>query len=425
MTPTVSSTQQGDTSIAPDSLQQQAEHYISTPVQANHFQSAATQRPPGTDVSPATATRTWASRIATAPAPATSTTPTSGAVTNDMPTNLLSQNGVQVLAQQGRGVSPRHATAVLLPGISSAQTADDCTAPALLASQSAVSQDGTPPQAAAEAVPNSSGDATAPIMQMMDPQLDVNSHPLLANDMPLPKAMAPMQDAPAMYPTQDVSLTTASQPSAQHTLQLQQAVFTAEHREKRRTAESSLATVQPQDASPIAGTPPAELAVGRSTGTMATATAQAATRTDAPLTAERLVQQVVSHAQVHLKGSQHEILVRLDPPELGAIHLKVTTEAGGQMVAHLEAATPMVRDLLDARLGELRQSLADAGINVNQCTVSLDMQASQQGRHSGQPGQGHTGQATMAQQPLHDTMPEEPVLHAVTARSQGAVDYFA
>jgi flagellar hook-length control protein FliK len=101
----------------------------------------------------------------------------------------------------------------------------------------------------------------------------------------------------------------------------------------------------------------------------------ASVQTAHPVEPQHVMTQVVSAARLTInQNGQQEMTVRLDPPELGTIHLKVATQANGEMVARIETPNPVVRDMLDSRLAELRQSLFDSGIRVDRCTVALDMQ---------------------------------------------------
>jgi flagellar hook-length control protein FliK len=63
-----------------------------------------------------------------------------------------------------------------------------------------------------------------------------------------------------------------------------------------------------------------------------------------------------------------EIRLRLRPPELGAIHLRVKTE-DGVLAARVETETPQARSLLTERLPELRERLAEMNIRLERFDV--------------------------------------------------------
>jgi len=101
---------------------------------------------------------------------------------------------------------------------------------------------------------------------------------------------------------------------------------------------------------------------------------------------QRMIDQIVTAVRMEVSSHRRELIVRLDPPQLGVIHVRVSSEAGGAMAVRVETAHPWLRDLLDINLPELRRSFADAGINVDQCGVSLHMDA-----HPGQSQFNETG----------------------------------
>ncbi len=143
--------------------------------------------------------------------------------------------------------------------------------------------------------------------------------------------------------------------------------------------------------------------------------------------ARQVIEQIIRDVRHQGGDTRQEVTVRLDPPELGVIHLKVTTNAGGEVVAQIETANPQVRDLLDARLTELRRALGDAGVQVGQCSVSLNMQTSgghgQAGMAHGQPGWPAPQPPLAAPPPTPEPAPE-PVYRPIRT-PEGAVDYFA
>ena len=136
--------------------------------------------------------------------------------------------------------------------------------------------------------------------------------------------------------------------------------------------------------------------------------------------------QIADAARTQLKGDRKELTIVLDPPELGAIHIKVSTR-GGEVLATIQTVHHAVREILDARLPELRQTLADAGLRLDQCTVSMQTQA-EQGRHQ----QAHREQPYMWTPPRPNSPPTQPATpqaettpHPALRVSQQLVDYLA
>ncbi len=83
-----------------------------------------------------------------------------------------------------------------------------------------------------------------------------------------------------------------------------------------------------------------------------------------------IVHQIVRAARMHISDSSADITLRLDPPNLGIVHLNVAAERG-VMTANLKVATEAVRQALEADLSVLRESLADAGIHVDAISVTV------------------------------------------------------
>ncbi|MDI6826899.1 MAG: flagellar hook-length control protein FliK [Armatimonadota bacterium] len=129
--------------------------------------------------------------------------------------------------------------------------------------------------------------------------------------------------------------------------------------------------------------------VGRSTGNLPP---EVALRT-------HIVHQIVRAARMHISDSSADITLRLDPPNLGIVHLNVAAERG-VMTANLKVATEAVKQALEADLSMLRESLADAGIHVDAISVTVgddltpswDWQAGEHANaksHNAQPNGNH------------------------------------
>lgn len=81
-----------------------------------------------------------------------------------------------------------------------------------------------------------------------------------------------------------------------------------------------------------------------------------------------VINQIVKNAQIIVKGDKKEIKIHLDPPSLGSIHMKVTMESNSMKVTAI-ADTPYVKEVIESNLNELKRSLADSGIKVEQFSV--------------------------------------------------------
>lgn len=76
------------------------------------------------------------------------------------------------------------------------------------------------------------------------------------------------------------------------------------------------------------------------------------------------------HFKLAVQGGKGEVKIQLHPAELGRIDLRLTVE-GGSLSARFLVQSGEVRQVLEANLGQLRQSLADQGVNVDLLNVSV------------------------------------------------------
>jgi len=110
-----------------------------------------------------------------------------------------------------------------------------------------------------------------------------------------------------------------------------------------------------------------------------------------------ILERVTAEIRAHNSGVRQEVQLRLDPPSLGTLHITIGSGSDGAITAVIETTTVAVHDLLQAHLPELRQQLADGGISVGQCLVTL--QDRSHGQHmpsDKRPARGRTAPATIA-----------------------------
>jgi flagellar hook-length control protein FliK len=65
--------------------------------------------------------------------------------------------------------------------------------------------------------------------------------------------------------------------------------------------------------------------------------------------------------------------IRLDPPELGHVEVRLSIDATGKASAHLTADQPQTLDLLRKDSTSLTQALRDAGLNVSQDGLNFSL----------------------------------------------------
>jgi flagellar hook-length control protein FliK len=95
--------------------------------------------------------------------------------------------------------------------------------------------------------------------------------------------------------------------------------------------------------------------------------------------------QVVKHVALQVKGEMSEMKIRLDPPSLGEMQVTIRVDEG-RMHAQIDVSQPTVRVALETGVPQLRQTLADQGIEVHRIEVCAS--GSSMSRESGE-GHGH------------------------------------
>ena len=127
-------------------------------------------------------------------------------------------------------------------------------------------------------------------------------------------------------------------------------------------------------------------------------------------------------------GSQTAEL-HLNPPELGPLKVTLTLN-DNQAQAMFVSAHQAVRSALEAALPQLRNSLADSGINLGHTSVSADTQQQQQqsafaqnqGGQQGAPSHFQRSAAAAERNPL---MERNAIAAALSKNGNGKVDIFA
>jgi flagellar hook-length control protein FliK len=89
-------------------------------------------------------------------------------------------------------------------------------------------------------------------------------------------------------------------------------------------------------------------------------------------------------ARVMSGAKQFEI--RLDPPELGRVDVRLSIDANGKTQAHMTADQPQTLALLQKDAPSLTQALRDAGLDVSQGGLNFSLRG--QDRQNGDGGNG-------------------------------------
>jgi flagellar hook-length control protein FliK len=78
--------------------------------------------------------------------------------------------------------------------------------------------------------------------------------------------------------------------------------------------------------------------------------------------------------------------IRLDPPELGRVDVRLSIDAAGKASAHLTADQPQTLDLLQKDSTSLTRALRDAGLDVSQDGLNFSLRQQANGQDGGNAG---------------------------------------
>lgn len=108
----------------------------------------------------------------------------------------------------------------------------------------------------------------------------------------------------------------------------------------------------------------------------------AKTRTDAASPAEadrespevhqRVIDQIVKEVRLVKLQDGSDLMVRLQPPELGSLRIHLVSDAQG-VTSQIEASNPQVKSLLQAHMPILMDALSSAGVRMDSVSVTAAM----------------------------------------------------
>jgi flagellar hook-length control protein FliK len=96
----------------------------------------------------------------------------------------------------------------------------------------------------------------------------------------------------------------------------------------------------------------------------------------------------VSIAARSMSGAK-QFDIRLDPPELGRVEVRLSIDASGKTQAHMTADQPQTLELLQKDAPSLTRALRDAGLDVSQSGLNFSLKG--QGQNQGQNQGGNSG----------------------------------
>lgn len=126
------------------------------------------------------------------------------------------------------------------------------------------------------------------------------------------------------------------------------------------------------------------------------------------------------------KGDREDLLIRLDPRDMGRINVRLSFDSDGVLRAVMSADSPAALDMLRRESGDLNRALADAGIRSDAQSLRFDARSSDQGQGGNQSGQrGQQTQPGGSQGSTGDGSADLADVHYRPLRSSGQVDLMA
>ncbi|ETI58251.1 flagellar hook-length control protein FliK [Marinomonas profundimaris] len=117
----------------------------------------------------------------------------------------------------------------------------------------------------------------------------------------------------------------------------------------------------------------------------------------------------------------HTAHIRLDPPELGSLTVKVSVDSDSNTQVSFVAATPQARDLLESQMGRLRDMLAQQGMDLSRADVDV----SQRDASGAQDRENYQGNPSGQGIADADDIDEELISNNLSYVSASGVDYYA
>ncbi|USD33260.1 MULTISPECIES: flagellar hook-length control protein FliK [Vibrio] len=134
-----------------------------------------------------------------------------------------------------------------------------------------------------------------------------------------------------------------------------------------------------------------------------TRTEQAAAQAPLQLNREMAGDQVAERVQMMMSKNLKNIDIRLDPPELGRLQIRMNMTGEGATV-HFTVANQQARDVIEQSMPRLREMLAQQGVQLGDSSVQQQSAGQQQNRYAAGSGagngQGSSNQAFIGEENL-------------------------
>jgi flagellar hook-length control protein FliK len=129
---------------------------------------------------------------------------------------------------------------------------------------------------------------------------------------------------------------------------------------------------------------------GAGANTRTDAVSRAETPRQTPEVHQRVIDQLVKEIKLVKLQDGSDLMVRLQPPELGSLRIHLVSDAQG-VTSQIEASNPQVRSLLQAHMPMLMDALSTAGVRLDSVSVTAAMSL---GAWSDNAAQQHSQQQT-------------------------------
>ena len=86
----------------------------------------------------------------------------------------------------------------------------------------------------------------------------------------------------------------------------------------------------------------------------------------------RVSEQIIRSARVLNREGATQVTMRLDPPELGEVSIRLSSGQNGIVSGEIVVESQKVQEIVQRNLGALRDSLSEQGIRIDQVDVSVD-----------------------------------------------------
>lgn len=151
---------------------------------------------------------------------------------------------------------------------------------------------------------------------------------------------------------------------------------------------------------------------------------QAAAQAPMQLNREIAGEQVAERVQMMMSKNLKNIDIRLDPPELGRLQIRMNMTGDGATV-HFTVANQQARDVIEQSMPRLREMLAQQGVQLGDSSVQQQSSGQQQNRYAAGNGQG-AGQGDGNQAFLGEENLEPDVnLDLNVATKRDGISYYA